>query len=123
MEVISSEDWEILMELVKKDIVGTGYNPDNYTVEQLHSFTSEFAVIMREAVRKCGLPLAELAAITEEHGQVIDKAGISEREKGGSRWDLVQELAENRPEDDQRSCKEYAEGRRKWLILEFGKDE
>ncbi len=123
IESFAEEEWELIKTMVEKDIVGIGYHPDDYAPEQLDTWMTNFAIKMRDAVEKCNLPFIELAAIIEENGQLIDETGISEREESGARWDLALTLADHRPEDDHRSCEEYAIGRRRWIIIHYGEEE
>ena len=70
-EAVLPEDWELLKMLVEKDLVGTGYGPDDYTPEQVHSYTGEFAVMMKKAIKKCDSNIPELVEMLDATGQMF----------------------------------------------------
>ena len=82
------------MELVIKDLTGGGQRIEAFTSDQLHQWAGELAALMRAAMERCDLTMAEIAAFADEYAKMIDDAGISKKMKASARWDLINALTE-----------------------------
>ena len=113
MASISPKDWEVLMELVKRDLRGVGRDPVTATLAQLHSWTSQIAGNMRKALERCpDLTIVELAEVLDKNAQMVDDAGKSKELQAAIKRDLAETLAE-RPEENRHSCRQVTIQRRR----------
>ena len=123
MEVLGQDEWDLMMELAKKDMIGVGDDPDDYGDEQVRSWASQLTTKMRQAAELCNMGIEELAAIIDEEAIQLEETGIPEREEAAARWDFAKSLIEYREQDSSMSCREYVEIRRKWIVANYGDDE
>ena len=122
-EVLSQDEWEYMMEFTKRDTIGMGRNPDNYTDEQYDNWTSTLITTIKEAAKNCGMDFIELAKIIDEEALLLEETGIPKKLDAAARWDFARTLTEFWDETVESSCKRKVVGRRLWIVANYGDDE
>ncbi len=123
MEVLSQEAWDYMIEFTKRETIGLGRNPDNYTDEQYDEWTGTFVTKMREAAENCDMDFLDIAKIIDEEALLLEETGIPKRLDAGARWDFTQLLTEWWDETVESSCKRKIIGRRLWIVANYGDEE
>ena len=93
-EQVSVEDWKLIRESVKNDILGSGnylYNYDNPTLDK---FTSELLLMLRKASEICDMPIARIIKSVEEYAAPVDRLGISAQNSFWVRYAYITALSE-----------------------------
>lgn len=122
-EVLSQDEWELMMELAEKDIEGMGRDPDIYTTAQMRSMASNLTTELRKAAENCGMDLMELARIIDSEALLLEETGIPKRLDAAARWDFIRTLTEYWDESVKSSCERKIVGRRLWIVANYGEEE
>ena len=115
MEKMSNVDQELVLISVKKDMEGSGQNPENESFEQLQIWVNERIHKVNVASKKCGLSIEELFEMIEPHALRLEENGLAAEKEWWVRWSFLGIIAE-REEGRSGSCNWYLEGYVEWLL-------
>ena len=123
IESLSQEAWEYMKGFAKRDTIGMGRNPDNYTDKQYEEWMGMLTTKLREAAKNCDMDLMELAKFIDEEALLLEETGIPERLDAAARWDFLRTLTEWWDESVKSSCERKIVGRRLWIVANYGDEE
>ena len=123
IRAISTEEWDVARNLLKKDTEGAGLIFSDYSSEDIEHYTGVYAEILVKGERECGLTYEEVVSIIDVNGQMIEDADSTIGRDYFARWRLLDVLDFAVDEIDGIDCSNIVAERRKYEIEQLAQSE